>query len=58
MVVSGEYITRITQTAQKEIESFMDKRLACLTLGDAGAALILEQAPDKKTGFQKFDLQT
>ena len=43
MVVSGEYITHLTQTAQKEIESFMDTRLACLTLGDAGAALILEK---------------
>ena len=58
MVVSGEYITHITQTAQQEIESFMDNRLACLTLGDAGAALILEKSPDEKTGFQNFDLQT
>ena len=58
IVVSGEYITHITQTAQQEIESFMDNRLACLTLGDAGAALILEKSPDEKTGFQKFDLQT
>jgi len=58
MVVSGEYITHITQTAQREIESFMDNRLACLTLGDAGAALILEKSPDEKIGFQKFDLQT
>jgi 3-oxoacyl-[acyl-carrier-protein] synthase III len=58
MVVSGEYITHITQAAQKEIESFMDNRLACLTLGDAGAALILEKSSDEKTGFQKFDLQT
>lgn len=58
MVVSGEYITHITQTAQQEIESFMDNRLACLTLGDAGAALILEKSPDEKIGFQKFDLQT
>ena len=58
MVVSGEYITNLTQTAQREIESFMDTRLACLTLGDAGAALILEQTPDKQTGFQEFDIQT
>jgi 3-oxoacyl-[acyl-carrier-protein] synthase III len=58
MVASGEYITCLTQTAQREIESFMDTRLACLTLGDAGAALILEHAPDKQTGFQEFDLQT
>ena len=58
MVVSGEYITHLTQTAQREIESFMDTRLACLTLGDAGAALILEQGPDKQTGFHEFDIQT
>ena len=58
MVVSGEYITNLTQSAQKEIESFMDNRLACLTLGDAGAALILEKASDKRTGFIELDLQT
>ena len=58
MVVSGEYITHLTQTAQKEIESFMDSRLACLTLGDAGAALILEKAAVNQTGFEELDLQT
>jgi 3-oxoacyl-[acyl-carrier-protein] synthase III len=58
MVVSGEYITHLTQTAQREIENFMDKRLACLTLGDAGAALILEKGSEENTGFQEFDLQT
>ena len=58
MVVSGEYITHLTQTAQKEIESFMDTRLACLTLGDAGATLILEKTSDNQTGFQELDLQT
>lgn len=58
MVVSGEYITHLTQTAQNEIEDFMDTRLACLTLGDAGAATILEKGTDKQTGFQEIDLQT
>lgn len=58
MVVSGEYITKLTQTAQKEIEGFMDQRLACLTLGDAGAALILERAPDNKTGLAKIGMYT
>jgi len=58
MVVSGEYITHLTQTAQKEIESFMDSRLACLTLGDSGAALILEEASENQTGFQELELQT
>lgn len=58
MVVSGEYITHLTKTAQKEMESFMDVRLACLTLGDAGAAVILEKGVDDQTGFQEIDLQT
>ena len=58
LVVSGEYITHLTKTAQREIENFMDSRLACLTLGDAGAALILEKATENQTGFQEFDLQT
>jgi 3-oxoacyl-[acyl-carrier-protein] synthase III len=58
MVVSGEYITHLTQSAQREIEGFMDSRMACLTLGDAGAALLLEQATDQQTGFQEIDMQT
>jgi len=58
MVVSGEYITHLTQSAQKELESFMDSRMACLTLGDAGAALILEEAANSNIGFQKLELQT
>ena len=58
MVVSGEYITHLTLTAQKEIESFLDPRLACLTLGDAGAALILERSPVPEIGFQLIDLYT
>jgi amino acid adenylation domain-containing protein len=58
MVVSGEYITHLVLTAQKEIENYMDSRLACLTLGDAGAAMILEQAPDNKVGFHELELYT
>ena len=58
MVVSGEYITHLSKTAQREIESFMDDRLACLTLGDAAAALILEKANNDEAGFQEFQLQT
>ena len=58
MVASGEYITHLTGTAQKEIEGFLDHRLACLTLGDAGAALILEQASDSAVGFHDVDIYT
>lgn len=58
MVVSGEYITHCLQTSQKEIEEYMDSRLACLTLGDAGAAVIIEAAQSKNTGFQDLELYT
>lgn len=58
MVVSGEYITHLTTTAQKELEGYMDQRLACLTVGDAGAAVILEQAANNAVGFHELDLYT
>ncbi len=57
MIVSGEYITHLTKTAQKEIEGFLDPRLACLTLGDAGAAVIVELT-DSGYGFESLDLYT
>jgi amino acid adenylation domain-containing protein len=58
MVVSGEYITHLTETAQKEIEGPMDARLACLTVGDAGAAVILERGPNNRVGFHDIDMAT
>jgi amino acid adenylation domain-containing protein len=58
MVVSGEYITHLTETAQKEIQGPMDPRLACLTLGDAGAAVILERGPNRRVGFHDIDIAT
>ncbi|TAM71523.1 non-ribosomal peptide synthetase [Mycobacterium sp.] len=58
LVVSGEYITHLTETAQKEIEDPMDPRLACLTLGDAGAAVILERGPNGRVGFHDIDMAT
>jgi 3-oxoacyl-[acyl-carrier-protein] synthase-3 len=46
MVVSGEYISQLGRNAALEIRTIMDDQLASLTLGDAGAAAILERAPD------------
>ena len=45
LVVSGEYISQLGQNAARHIRSIMSKELASLTLGDAGAALLLERAP-------------
>ena len=58
MVVSGEFITGITRTAQLEITEFLDPRLACLTVGDAGAAIILESSGGTDVGFHELDMYT
>jgi 3-oxoacyl-[acyl-carrier-protein] synthase III len=58
LVVSGEYITHLTKTAQKEIESSRDPRMACLTLGDAAAAVMLEATSRPGIGFQHLDLRS
>jgi 3-oxoacyl-[acyl-carrier-protein] synthase-3 len=44
LVVSGEYISQLGWNAAHHIRSIISKELASLTLGDAGAALLLERA--------------
>ena len=58
LIFSGEYISHLTRTAQREIASLHDPRLACLTLGDAGAAVLIDAttAPDK--GIMHLDVRT
>jgi len=58
MVVSGDYVTHLTLAAQGLIDGASDPRLACLTLGDAGIALILEPSPRDGVGFHAIDLFT
>jgi 3-oxoacyl-[acyl-carrier-protein] synthase III len=45
MVVSGEYISSLGRNAAKHLRNVMSPELASLTLGDAGAAVILERGP-------------
>jgi len=58
MIVSGEHITDLLKTAQKETSGYTDTRFACLTLGDAAAALILKEGPDDRVGFHSLELYT
>jgi 3-oxoacyl-[acyl-carrier-protein] synthase III len=58
MIVSGEYISHLSETAQREIDGFLDPRLACLTLGDAGAAVMVTRTDAGHAGFREFDLYT
>jgi len=50
MVVSGEYITSISDNATRKVRTIFSKQLASLTVGDAGAAVILERAPEGSPG--------
>jgi 3-oxoacyl-[acyl-carrier-protein] synthase-3 len=43
LVVSGEYISQLGLNAARHIRNIVSKELASLTLGDAGAALLLER---------------
>jgi 3-oxoacyl-[acyl-carrier-protein] synthase-3 len=52
MVVSGEYITHLTENAADRVRSILSRQLASLTLGDAGAAVIVERAPEGVDGIQ------
>ncbi|MGB0094818.1 MAG: 3-oxoacyl-[acyl-carrier-protein] synthase III C-terminal domain-containing protein [Solirubrobacteraceae bacterium] len=52
IVVSGECITELGRNAAREVHTVMSKQLASLTLGDAGAAAILERAPEGAPGIE------
>jgi 3-oxoacyl-[acyl-carrier-protein] synthase-3 len=54
MVVSGEYISQLGKNAARHVHNILSRELASLTLGDAGAALIVERAPAGGTGGIDF----
>ena len=58
MVVSGEYISHLSWNAAKKIRSLFSKQLASLTLGDAGAAVIVERAPAGAAGIDVIGFTT
>jgi 3-oxoacyl-[acyl-carrier-protein] synthase III len=58
MVVSGEQNMPLAETAAREVSHSFDKQLAALTLGDCGAAVILDEASDPRVGFHCVDLVT
>lgn len=58
MVVSGEQNMPLAWSATREIRHSLDRQLAALTLGDCGAALILDRAPDVRHGLHYLQLIT
>jgi 3-oxoacyl-[acyl-carrier-protein] synthase-3 len=51
-VVSGEDISELGRNAAQEVRDVMSDQLASLTLGDAGAAAIVERAPEGALGIE------
>lgn len=51
MAVSGEYISQLGRNAAAHVHSVVSGELASLTLGDAGAALVVERADPGVVGI-------
>lgn len=51
LVVSGEYISSLARNAAHHVRNIMSRELASLTLGDAGAAILVERAVDDAPGI-------
>jgi 3-oxoacyl-[acyl-carrier-protein] synthase III len=58
LAVSGESLTCLTRNAQKEMRSSIDPQFASLTVGDAGAAFILDGTDDTDVGFHQMEVFT
>lgn len=56
MVVSGEEISCIAETAALEVKDSYDPQFGSLTVGDAGAALILDQSVDDNDVIDRIEL--
>jgi 3-oxoacyl-[acyl-carrier-protein] synthase-3 len=51
MVVSGESISQLGSNAATQVRSILSRQLASLTLGDAGAAVIVDRADEGEAGI-------
>src|SRR5262249_28409612 len=58
LVVSGEFITHLTEVAQRMVTGPDDPQLASLTLGDAAVACLVEATDRDDLGFRAIDLRT
>jgi 3-oxoacyl-[acyl-carrier-protein] synthase-3 len=56
LVVSGEHNSPVMRTAARELRHRFDGQMAALTLGDGGAAAILDESPDSACGFQALEM--
>ncbi len=58
LIVSGEYITSLCMNAVRNIDTPLNTELASLTVGDAGAAVILTNTNNPEEGISVSELVT
>ena len=58
MVVSAEQGSKLHESACRNIKHGLDGQFASFTLGDCGAAIILDASLDERVGFHLFDFVT
>jgi 3-oxoacyl-[acyl-carrier-protein] synthase-3 len=58
IVVSGEYISSLSDNARRSVRTIASRQLASLTLGDAGAAVMVERAPGGAPGIAAWEFAT
>jgi len=58
MVISAEQGSKLHDSAYRNIKHGLDGQFASLTLGDCGAAIILDASPEERVGFHLFDFVT
>jgi len=58
LIVSGEVITHIADTAVREAKDVCHEQFASLTVGDSGAAVIMDRAPNDAESVDCVDLRT
>jgi 3-oxoacyl-[acyl-carrier-protein] synthase III len=58
LVVSGECITHISDTAVEEIKDPIDDQFASLTVGDSGAAVLMDRSTTEAEGLEVSDFLT
>ena len=58
MVVSGERISAIAETAVKEISELYDPQFGSLTVGDSGAAVIVDESTSEADRIHYVELMT
>ncbi len=58
LVVSGEHITPVAETAVREITTLRSQQIAALTVGDAGAAVVVDGHGDDDDEIHYIELTT